>query len=181
MKRWKFFSKVKDFQEHFQFLAFLRWLSFWWIPSRISFMNLCKTHCSISQSLDDIHASLHLKYMLPFLLNLLVAWLVRTCYLWFGSSSSFFSAFSSPKAKGEIASLSFDSSLKSLNQLVPSFPKDSGNSGNARFLRFVNERESKRKKHVLFARSENGEHIAFSGHIGSNVKQRFLDILISAY
>jgi len=40
--------------------------------------------------LDDMHASLpNLKYMPQFLLDLLVAWLVRTCYFWFGSSLSF--------------------------------------------------------------------------------------------
>jgi len=34
---------------------------------------ICKTHCPMSQSLDDIHASLpDLKYRPPFLLNLLV-------------------------------------------------------------------------------------------------------------
>jgi hypothetical protein len=43
----------------------------------------------MSQSLDDMHASLPvLKYRPSFLLNLLVAWLIRTCYLWFGSSLS---------------------------------------------------------------------------------------------
>jgi hypothetical protein len=51
---------------------------------------VCKTHCPMSQSLDDMHASLpDLKYRPPFLLNLLVAWLMRTCYLRFRSSSSF--------------------------------------------------------------------------------------------
>jgi len=34
---------------------------------------VCKTHCPMSQSLDDMHASLpDLKYRPPFLLNLLV-------------------------------------------------------------------------------------------------------------
>jgi hypothetical protein len=51
---------------------------------------ICKTYCPMSQSLDDMHASLPvLKYRPPFLLSLLVAWLMRTCYLWFGSSLSF--------------------------------------------------------------------------------------------
>jgi len=51
---------------------------------------ICKTYCPLSQSLDDMHASLPvLKYRPPFLLSLLVAWLMRTCYLWFGSSLSF--------------------------------------------------------------------------------------------
>ena len=35
---------------------------------------ICKTHCPMSQSLDDMHASLpDLKYRPPFLLSLLVA------------------------------------------------------------------------------------------------------------
>jgi len=35
---------------------------------------LCKTHCPMSQRLDDMHASLlYLKYRPPFLLNLLIA------------------------------------------------------------------------------------------------------------
>jgi hypothetical protein len=44
----------------------------------------------MSQSLDDMHAFLpDLKYRPPFLLNLLVVWLMKTCYLWFGSSLLF--------------------------------------------------------------------------------------------
>jgi len=43
---------------------------------------ICKTYYSMSQSLDNMHASLAvLKYRSPFLLNLLVAWLVRSCSL----------------------------------------------------------------------------------------------------
>jgi hypothetical protein len=46
---------------------------------------ICKTHCLMSQSLDNMHASLPvLKYRSPFLLVLLVVWLMKTCYLWFG-------------------------------------------------------------------------------------------------
>jgi hypothetical protein len=57
--------------------------------ARIFSYEICKTHCPISQSLDDMHASLPvLKCRPPFLLSLLVAWLMRTCYLWFGSSLS---------------------------------------------------------------------------------------------
>jgi len=51
---------------------------------------ICKTYCPMSQCLDDMHASLPvLKYRPPFLLSLLVGWLMRTCYFWFGSSLSF--------------------------------------------------------------------------------------------
>jgi len=57
--------------------------------ARIFSYKIWKTHCPISQSLDDMYASLPvLKYRPPFLLSLLVAWLMRTCYLWFGSSLS---------------------------------------------------------------------------------------------
>jgi len=66
-------------------------LAFHLMDSVIIFSNeICKTHCPMSQSLDNMHISLpDLKYRPPFLLSLLVAWLIRTCYLWFGSSLSF--------------------------------------------------------------------------------------------
>jgi hypothetical protein len=42
-------------------------------PVRDFSCEVCKTHCPMSQSLDDMHASLSdLKYRPPFLLNLLV-------------------------------------------------------------------------------------------------------------
>jgi hypothetical protein len=70
-------------------LAISSWPSTWWIPLEFFSYEICKTHCPMSQSLDDMHASLPvLKYRPQFLLNLLVAWLIRTCYLWFGSSLS---------------------------------------------------------------------------------------------
>jgi hypothetical protein len=84
------FSKMRKFSKVFPIFGHFQVAFLWWIPSGISLVNLCKTHCSISQSLDDMHAFLpDLKYRPLFFLNFLVAWLVRTCYLWFGSSLSF--------------------------------------------------------------------------------------------
>jgi hypothetical protein len=45
-------------------------------PVKDFFYEFCKTHCPMSQSLEDMHASLpDLKYKPQFLLNLLV-WLI---------------------------------------------------------------------------------------------------------
>jgi len=42
--------------------------------ARIFFYEICKTHCPMSQSLDDMHASLpDLKYRPPLIFSLLVA------------------------------------------------------------------------------------------------------------
>ncbi|KAL0307874.1 UNVERIFIED_CONTAM: 60S ribosomal protein L2, mitochondrial [Sesamum calycinum] len=78
----------------------------------------------------------------------------------------FFSAFSSPKAKGETASLSFGSSF--------GFPRIAVAGAKPAFFVFRMREKSEEKTRSLFARSESGERIAFSGHIGSNVKQRSL-------
>jgi hypothetical protein len=59
----KNFSKVKNFQRHFQFLAISRWPSFWWIPPGIFLMNFGKTHLFNVLESNDTHASLSdLKY-----------------------------------------------------------------------------------------------------------------------
>jgi len=74
-QKWKFFKSnfnVRHFKLAFHLMNSVRIFSY----------DICKTHCTMSQSLNDMHASLpDLKYRPPFLLNLLVAWLVRSCYL----------------------------------------------------------------------------------------------------
>jgi hypothetical protein len=61
------FSKAISIFGHFK-LAFHLMDS-----ARIFSYEICKTHCPMSQSLDDMHASLpDLKYRPPFLLDLLV-------------------------------------------------------------------------------------------------------------
>jgi hypothetical protein len=67
------FSKMKFFQKQFQCSPFQVGLS----PDgfRLEFFSneICKNHCPMSQSSDDMHAFLpDLKYRPPFLLNLLV-------------------------------------------------------------------------------------------------------------
>jgi hypothetical protein len=77
-----------------------------------------------------------------------------------------FSSLSSPLAQGETASLSFGSSL--------GFPRIAVAGAKPAFFAERMREKKIGKKTFLFARSESGERIAFSGHIGSNVKQRFL-------
>jgi hypothetical protein len=62
------FSKAISIFGHFK-LAFHSMDS-----ARIFFYEICKTHCPMSQSLDDMHASLpDLKYRPPLIFSLLVA------------------------------------------------------------------------------------------------------------
>jgi hypothetical protein len=67
------FSKIDKFSKAISFFGHFK-LAFHLMDSARSFSNeISKTHCLMSQSLDDMHASLPvLKYRPPFLLNLLV-------------------------------------------------------------------------------------------------------------